>query len=229
MPEEAPDVVGERGHGGIPFRCLFLQRFRDDRVEIAAKHALQPGRCRAAPTGMRSVRRLALADHVGRPPRLQLHDRAHQCRGRVNVGAGGMRTGEQHVQQHAEGVHVGCRRNRATRELFRCRVLGRCRPGVPCQRRGVGRCDAVPLAFVALDQLGDAEVEQLDVTGDADHDVAGLDIPVHDQVGMRVSDGLEHVEKQAQAGLDTECVLVAVAVDGLPVHVLEHEVRLAAR
>ena len=44
---------------------------------------------------------------------------------------------------------------------------------------------------------------------------------------MRVGDGLQHIEKETDARLDPERVLVAVAVDGLTVHVLEDEVRLA--
>ena len=61
----------------------------------------------------------------------------------------------------------------------------------------------------------------------ADEHIGRLDIPVHDQVRVRVGDGLQHVEKQTDARLDPERVLVAVAVDGLTVHVLEDEVRLA--
>ena len=67
------------------------------------------------------------------------------------------------------------------------------------------------------------------MTVDADEDVARLDVAVHDEVGVCVGDRLEHVEKQAQARLHAERVLVAVAVDGLPIDVLEHEVRLAIR
>ena len=48
-----------------------------------------------------------------------------------------------------------------------------------------------------------------------------------DQVGVRVGDGIEHVEEQAEPRLDAERALVAVAVDGLAVDVLEHEIGLA--
>jgi hypothetical protein len=51
---------------------------------------------------------------------------------------------------------------------------------------------------------------------------------VHDQVGVRVRDGRQHVEEQAQAGLDSQPPLVAVAVDRPAFHVLEHQIRLAA-
>jgi hypothetical protein len=51
---------------------------------------------------------------------------------------------------------------------------------------------------------------------------------VDDQVRVRVGDRLQHIEKETDARIDPERVLVAVAVDGLTVHVLEDEVRLAA-
>jgi hypothetical protein len=49
---------------------------------------------------------------------------------------------------------------------------------------------------IALEQLGNPEVEQLDLAADADEHVGRLDVAVHDQVGVCVGDGLEHVEKQ---------------------------------
>ncbi len=55
---------------------------------------------------------------------------------------------------------------------------------------------------VALDQLGDAEVEQLDLTVGADEHVGRLDVAVDDQVGVGVRDRFEDVEEQAEAGLD---------------------------
>ena len=61
----------------------------------------------------------------------------------------------------------------------------------------------------------------------ADQDVRGLDVAVHDQVRVRVRDGGEHVEEEAQPRLDAEAVRVAVAVDRLALDVLEHEVGLA--
>ena len=50
---------------------------------------------------------------------------------------------------------------------------------------------------------------------------------MHDQVGVRVGDGRLHVEKQADARVDAEPLLVAEAIDVPAVDVLEHEVRLA--
>ena len=66
-----------------------------------------------------------------------------------------MPPGEKHVQQHAQGVDVRGGRDRAARHLLRRGVLGR-------QRRPPSRVSAVASpARLALEQLGDAEVEQL--------------------------------------------------------------------
>ena len=80
---------------------------------------------------------------------------------------------------------------------------------------------------VARDQLRDAEVQQLDLAIHADEHIGRLDISMHDQVCVRVGDGLQHIEKETDARLNPQRLLVAVAVDGLTVHVLENEVRLA--
>ena len=62
-----------------------------------------------------------------------------------------------------------------------------------------------------------------------DHHVGGLDVPVHDQIRVRVLDGFEHVQEQAEPGVHVQPVLVAIAIDGQPLHVLEHEIRLTRR
>jgi len=134
---------------------------------------------------------------------------------------------EQHVQKHAERVHVRGRRDVALRQLFRGGVFrGQWRSAVSrqCARRDTWR--TTPLR-VARDQLRDAEVQQLDLAIHADEHIGRLDISMHDQVGVRVGDRLQHVEKQANARLDPLRLLVTVAVDGLTVDVLENEVRLA--
>src|SRR5262249_55450774 len=80
---------------------------------------------------------------------------------------------------------------------------------------------------LALEQLGDAEIEQLRVAGPVDEDVGRLDVAVDDQVGVRMGDGLENVEKEAEPLLDPEAAVPAIGVDRLALDVLEHEVGLA--
>src|SRR6476619_305310 len=47
------------------------------------------------------------------------------------------------------------------------------------------------------------------------------------QVGVRVGDGLEHVEKETDARLNLKTLPLAIAIDRFTVHVLENEVGLA--
>ncbi len=52
---------------------------------------------------------------------------------------------------------------------------------------------------------------------------------MHDEVGVRVRDGGENIEKEPDARFDAERVLVAIAIDWQAVDVLEHQVRLRRR
>ena len=81
--------------------------------------------------------------------------------------------------------------------------------------------------LLILEQLGNSKIEQLYLPVMADQNIRGLEIPVHDQVRVRVGDGQQHVEKQPDTRLDTKPVLVAVAVDVVALNVLEDEVRLS--
>jgi hypothetical protein len=137
-----------------------------------------------------------------------------------------MLAGEQHIQEDTERVDVGSGRHLAAGELLGGGVLRRQRLShFAGERTAVGRARRIPLG-IRVDQLRNPEVEQLDVTVDADQHVARLDVAMDDQVGVRVSDGLEHVEEQAQPRLDAQRARVAILVDGLAVDVLENEIGL---
>ena len=82
---------------------------------------------------------------------------------------------------------------------------------------------------VGVNELGDAEIEQLDLTVGSHEHIGRLDVAMHDQVGVRVGDGLEHIEEQAHAGLEPERVMIAVGVDVLALDVLQHQVGLLHR
>ena len=125
---------------------------------------------------------------------------------------------QQLVQQHAERIDVGRRRDRTAGHLLRRGVLRRQRrAGLPRQ----------PRHAVVFDQLGDAEVEQLDLSVGGHEDVRGLEVAMHDQVGMRVGHGRQHVEEQANALLDAQARFVAVGVEVPALDELEHQVGLA--
>jgi hypothetical protein len=52
-----------------------------------------------------------------------------------------------------------------------------------------------------LEQFGDPEIEQLDLALSGDEHVGRLDVSVDNQVGVRVRNGCEHVEKKADSRL----------------------------
>jgi hypothetical protein len=141
---------------------------------------------------------------------------------------------QKHVQQNAERVDVGGGRDSPSGELFRSRVQRRQGPSAVAGRR-----DRAPaLAFrLGSHELRDPEVQQLHavrrggsigIVG-ANQDVRRLDVAVDDEMRVRVRDGRQHAEKQTDPGRHVQVTVVAVQIDVLALHVLQNEVRLAAR
>ena len=178
---------------------------------------------RATPRRPLRRRRRGSARRFRRPRRLRLDDRLDEIRRRLHALARGMPAGEQHVQQHAQRKDVGGGRDRLAGHLLGRRVGRRQRRGAVDRERG-GRA-----AVVIFEQLGDAEIEQLDLALARDQHVRRLEVAVHDQRCVRVRHGIEHVEEEPQPRVHVEPVLIAVPIDRLAVDVLEHEIRLAGR
>ncbi len=126
----------------------------------------------------------------------------------------GARAEQELMQQHAERVDVGRGRHDLAGDLLRRRVVGR--------EYANGRA-----LDVVLEQLRDAEVEELHGAVGRDEDVRRLDVAVHDQRAMRgfnrAANGQEEREPRAQV----ERARVRVARDRLAVHVFHDEVRHA--
>lgn len=74
-----------------------------------------------------------------------------------------------------------------------------------------------------VQELRDAEVEQLNGPLTRDQDVRRLQVPVDDEVLMRVVNGAAHPLEQAKAVFDREALAIAVLGDGQPGHVLHGE------
>ena len=125
------------------------------------------------------------------------------------------------VQEHAEGIHIGGGGDRPALQLLRRGVLGR--QGALAFGGDRGALDPV------LEQLGDAEVQQLHDAIGADQDVARLDVAMHHQVAVRMRHRGEHVVEQREAPVDVQPMQVAIAVDGFARDEVEHEVGLSAR
>ena len=77
-----------------------------------------------------------------------------------------------------------------------------------------------------LEQPGDAEVEQLHLAGVSNQDVRRLEIPVHDQPGVRVRDGPRHLQEQLQPRAHGKALGVRIIVDTPAGHEFERQVRL---
>ena len=135
-----------------------------------------------------------------------------------------MAAGEHDVEEHAQGVDVGAGRDLALGDLFRGRV-GRGQQRIA----GASELGDRGLAVVGLQQPRDPEIQQLHLAAGGDHDVGRLEVAMHDEVGVRVRHRCQHVEEELEAGVETHPPTVAVRIDGLAVHELEHQVRLANR
>ena len=90
--------------------------------------------------------------------------------------------GQQFVKHDAEEVDVACRRHVFAFELFGARVLGSHQPHRShCLFAG---------RYVRVHQFSDAEIEQFGGIVRAYKDVTGFDVPMNDQVLVRVLDGV---------------------------------------
>src|SRR5262249_21753884 len=79
---------------------------------------------------------------------------------------------------------------------------------------------------IRLDELGNAEVEQLHHAIGTDQDVGWLDIPMHDQVGMRVTYRGQDIQEELQTAPDIQFVVIAVSIEGGSFNILQHQIRL---
>ena len=62
------------------------------------------------------------------------------------------------------------------------------------------------LARLGIEELGDAEVEQLDGAVACHQDVRRLEVAVHDQVAMGVLHGVAELQEQLEPRLDRQLV-----------------------
>ena len=170
-----------------------------------------------------AVRRAAAAQHrLGQALRHRLDHRAHPIEWRAGGRGGRVLSAQQEVHQHAERVDVGGGGHVASLQLFGRGEFGRERVARAGGERGLR------VAAGVVQQLGDAEVQQLHVAARGDEDVARFQVAVQDQPVVRLRDRAQHVQHQAQARIDGEREAAAVLVDRLAVDVFEHEVGLRA-
>src|SRR5271169_4292474 len=126
---------------------------------------------------------------------------------------------EKDVEQYAERIDVGRGRDWSAEYLLRSSEFG----GQRASRfaREFGRL--ARFGFV-LEQLGDAKIQQLHHTRARDEHIRWLYVPMDDQVCMRVRDGSENVEKQAQAACDVELRAVTMPIDAFALDKFQDQV-----
>jgi hypothetical protein len=96
------------------------------------------------------------------------------------------------------------------------------RAGLPRQVAGIA---AAGLA----EQLGDAEVQQLELAIGTHQHVRRLEVAVQDQPRVRVRDGISRIDHQAQAVATDRRTLLDVAVDVFAVNVFQDQDRAGCR
>ena len=116
--------------------------------------------------------------------------------------------GGEHAEQNAERVDVGGGGQRLAAQLLGARPAGG-------QRARQAERGPLPLALVGLEDLGDAEVEQLHPAFAVDEDVAGLEVAVQHELAVREGDRGADLEEEAQARVEWQAVRVAPVVDPL--------------
>ena len=217
------DVVLEGADRGVALGRRLLQRLGEDRIDVAGQLVGESlGRCRAGARDVSGCRRRGVSseNHLGCAGRIAMDDGFDERRRGDFAGNRRVMAGQELIEQNAKGVDVGGGSDRRAGQLLRCRERRR--------ERTVARSGFRRVAG-AVQQLRDPEVEQLDVTFAGDEHVGWLDVAVHDEVGVRVRDRREYLEEQAQACVDAEAPLVAVAIDVRALHVLEDEIGGANR
>ncbi len=196
------EVVGECARVGVARARLHAERLPDDRVEVAAQPLRRHGAGLSSGLARRRRRGVHQLLHGGREGHL-----AHLPRRPPR---------EELVEHDAEGVDVRGRRDRAAGELLGRRVRG---GEVECVRR---------LAVSGgLEDLRDAEVEELHAPVAGDEDVRGLQVAVDDEVRVRERDRVADLAEQLEPPLERRLVRITERAHVLALDVLHRHVRPA--
>ena len=212
----ATQVLCQRFDRDIALLGLFGQGLQRDGVQVAAELAGKTPLCRVthlfrcgdALHGSRGLQRLDRKDGLF-PLCVCLPTQA------VRLAAG-----QDFIQHHTQGIHVGAGGDGFTADLLRCRVMQGEGAHFRTWMQGRG------LAWI-IQQFGDAEIEQAYLPTRCDQDVGRLEVAVHDQVGMCVADRVADLQEQFQACFHRDFMGLAVIGDGNAFHVLQCEIRLA--
>jgi hypothetical protein len=123
--------------------------------------------------------------------------------------------GQQFVQHHAQGVDVGGDGHRAAVELLRRGVAGRGSAAAELGRAGV--------AAAVVDQLRDAEIQQLHFAGRGHQHVRRFEIAMHDQPRVRGLHRRGDLAQQRHAVADRQRAGLAIFGDRRALHVFQRQ------
>lgn len=228
VAEEAADVGGERGGGGVAAGAVLLQGAHDDPVEVLGEHADEAGGLGGAGGGDGLGLVFEASDADGGTRGFFLAQDADELRvadaGEACAVEGGPAR-EELVEDDAEGVDVGAGVDVAAVHacLLGGHVLGRAE-----ELRGAG--DGGLVGELRADGLGDPEVDDLGMRLAVDHgdeDVRRLEVAVDDALVVGVLDGETDALEELEPALDGEPVAVAELRDGASLDVLHREVGVA--
>ena len=118
------------------------------------------------------------------------------------------------MEEHAQRIDVARRGDRLPPHLLGARVPERHGPQPQLREPGIGPS--------GIEQLGDAEIQQLGHAVAGDQDVAWFQIPVDHQVLMGEVDGRAHLPEQGQPLAKRQ--LAGVFIDGPPLDVFHDEI-----
>jgi hypothetical protein len=200
----ARDVLGQRIDRGVAIGRPLLQRLVEDRVKIAAQR----------------FSRQCIVGRVARLGRIDTGDRLLQLRRAAAPEPVRSGPGQQFIRDHAQAVDIAGGADRLALNLLRTGVVQRQR--ATCQ---LGKLRL--LRAVALHQLGDTEVEQPHLAVGGDENVAGLQVPMHDEPAVREGDRAADLQQQIELAPHRQRPFLGVGVDRLALDVLQRQVRPA--
>ena len=154
-----------------------------------------------------------------RPARLGEADDALDLGRRAARDAVGALACHELVQQDAERVNVARGADDLAAHLLRARAFRR-------QRRDAGHREA---ARFAVDELGDAEVEQLRLAALVDEDVRRLQVAVDDEPAVRRLHGFENLQEKREHRFERKILPCAPGRDRLTLDVFHRDVWRTAR
>jgi hypothetical protein len=210
MGQDTAQVFRQVGRVGITLGGLFLQCLGHDGVDVATQR----------PRTARGVRPPGTLHLLGQGPRHAIDSRLQPRQRRRGRARRGVPTPEQFVQQHAQGVDIGGGRHLTTLQLLGRGIRRReSRARVARQLTGV-------TAAGLVEQLGDAEVQQLELAIGTHQHVRGLEVAVQDQPRVRVRDRISRIDHQLQALRDRQDTLLDIPVDMFAVNEFQDQVGL---